>query len=151
MKNLETRITIKAPAEIIWNQLINFKEYGSWNPFITAIEGTAFEGEKLTVTLQVPGKSPMNMTPKILRMKEANEFRWLGHLFVPGLFDGEHYFILKKINESETEFIHGEKFSGVFRGLIMKMISESTQQGFIEMNKAIKLISETNYSISHAS
>ncbi|WP_228479091.1 SRPBCC family protein [Flavobacterium soyangense] len=34
----------------------------------------------------------MTFKPKVLAFETNKEFRWLGHLLFPGLFDGEHKF-----------------------------------------------------------
>ena len=36
---LTTQITINASPEEIWTELIDFKSYPEWNPFINKIEG----------------------------------------------------------------------------------------------------------------
>jgi hypothetical protein len=53
------------------------------------------------------------------------------------VFDGEHYFILKKIGENETVLNHGEVFSGFLVSLLSGMLSK-TEDGFRLMNEAIK-------------
>ena len=143
MKELKTTIRIQAPASKVWQHLMDFETYNSWNPFITSIEGSPEKGSKLQITIQPTGKKPTTFSPEVLVAEEKKEFRWLGHLFIPGLFDGEHYFQLRSISENETEFVHGEKFSGVMSGLIMKMIGKETHDGFESMNKSIKERSET--------
>ncbi|MGB0369407.1 MAG: SRPBCC domain-containing protein, partial [Flavobacteriales bacterium] len=81
---------------------------------------------------------PQAFQPVVLKNERNREFRWKGKLFVQGLFDGEHYFQLNRISDNETEFIHGENFSGVFVGPIMSMIGDKTKAGFIAMNQALK-------------
>ncbi len=60
-------------------------------------------------------------------------------MFVNGLFDGEHYFVLEKIDAEKTRFIHSEQFSGFLTGIILKMIQEGTIRGFKAMNTALKI------------
>ena len=80
----------------------------------------------------------MTFRPEILKFDLGKEFRWKGKLFFKGVFDGEHYFILEKIGERETRFIHGEIFSGFLVGLLDGMLSK-TKDGFNLMNEAIKV------------
>nr|MBX2875312.1 SRPBCC domain-containing protein [Saprospiraceae bacterium] len=60
------------------------------------------------------------------------------HLFVKGLFDGEHYFLLSPDEKGGTRFVHGEHFRGLLSGLIFKLIGQKTERAFIKMNKALK-------------
>ena len=80
----------------------------------------------------------MTFTPVVLISVPNSEFRWKGKLGVSGIFDGEHYFILKVLSPQKTELIHGERFSGILTGLIFNLLKNSTIQGFKAMNNSLK-------------
>lgn len=138
MQNYETEIIINSTAKTVWNILMDHKNYRQWNPFITEIKGLAKEGETLEVTLQPKGSKAMTMKPKVLTVNANQEFKWLGNLFIKGLFDGEHYFKIEPIGEDQVKFIHGENFSGLLVKPLLKLVGKSTLEGFIAMNKALK-------------
>lgn len=142
MKNLETTIIIQAPVSTVWNILVDLDQYAVWNPFIVKSEGVLQVGNTLKNTMQPEGKAPMVFKPKVLQVEENKAFRWIGRLLMPGLFDGEHYFKLESIDEDSTRLIHGENFKGILVSLIWKQIGESTKQGFIAMNEALKARAE---------
>lgn len=137
MKNIQTEIMIKADISVIWNVLMDFKRYPDWNPFIKSISGEQKVGRKLTVFLKPPDGKGMTFKPKILTLDPNREFRWKGKLGIKGIFDGEHYFILEALNNNQTKFIHGEKFSGILVSL-MGNVLEKTKEGFLLMNESIK-------------
>jgi len=66
------------------------------------------------------------------------DLSWLGHLIIPGLFDGEHTFRLDDNHNGTTTFIHSENFSGLLVPLFRKMLEENTREGFIQMNNKLK-------------
>ncbi|MCP4123610.1 MAG: SRPBCC domain-containing protein [Bacteroidetes bacterium] len=138
MKHLETIIEINAPIEKVWEILMDFNRYPEWNPFIQ-VAGKAVVGSHLVNTMTVEGMKPQVFKPKVLVVDEAREFRWLGKLFLKGLFDGEHYFRLEKISSHKTVLHHGEQFRGILVRLLWGMISGKTQKGFESMNAALKL------------
>lgn len=138
MRNIETSQVVNAPATEVWKTLMNFNDYPNWNPFIKSLSGTARVGEQLTVELCLPGKKPMFFKPTVLKAIPNQEFRWIGKLGVKGLFDGEHYFKLEKLDNKRTLFTQGENFSGLLSGLLFKMIGEETKQGFEAMNEALE-------------
>lgn len=138
MKTIETRITIKAPIQKVWDTLFQFEAYPEWNPFITQISGNPTPGNSLKTAIQIPGKTPMIFTPKVLVSQTHKEFRWKGKLGITGIFDGEHYFQLSITNSNETVFTHGEKFTGILSGLMLRFIKEDTLKGFTAMNMAMK-------------
>ena len=143
-REIKTEIVINASTEEIWDVLLNHKEYPEWNPFIKKISGSVVQGENLAVTIQTENNKPMDFTPIVLMNKENEEFRWKGKLIVNGVFDGEHYFTVEKIETNRVKFIQGENFSGILSGLFMLMIREDTEGGFKSMNMALKNRVESN-------
>lgn len=138
MKELRTEIDIQAPAERVWQTLIDFEQYPTWNPLMPRIEGQAVEGQALTVRITPPGGMAMTLKPKVLRVQPAREFRWLGVLAVSGLFNGEHIFELHPNATDGTRFVQREEFTGVLVPLLMPLVRKSTQRGFEAMNLALK-------------
>ena len=138
MKSIATKITIAATPDQIWETLLNFQDYPNWNPFIVELKGKPTEGARLEAHLKLGKQSPQVFKPEVLVVQHGKEFRWRGKLFIKGLFDGEHYFMLKELPDGQTEFIHGETFSGILSGPIMRMIKEETVKGFERMNKALQ-------------
>ena len=138
MVEIKTEIEINANIEKIWRLLTNFEKYPDWNPFIKNISGKKQIGEKLKVSVKPPKGEGMTFKPKVISFDENKEFRWLGKFLFSGLFDGEHYFILQKINDKNTRFIHGENFDGILVKLFVKSL-EKTKAGFKLMNQALKM------------
>ncbi len=137
MKQIETEITIEATAEKVWQVLTDFESYPKWNPFVRSISGTAREGEKIKVFLKPPDAKGMTFHPKVKKSEPGKEFRWKGQLGLPGIFDGEHYFLLNEISSKRTHLTHGEKFSGLLIPFMGGMI-DKTREGFELMNKTLK-------------
>ena len=123
---------------------MDHQAYPDWNPFVRKISGPTEVGNNLEVTIQSKGNDPMDFTPLVLVNEHAKEFRWVGKLGITGIFDGEHYFIFEQIGLNQTKFIHGENFTGLLSGLLLKMILEDTEGGFNSMNKALKSRAEQN-------
>jgi len=137
MKSIRTEINIHAPIETVWTILMDFKNYPNWNPFIH-ITGKAEVGQQLENTIFLEGQKPQVFKPIVLAVAQEKELRWEGNLLVKGIFDGEHYFQLEKVNPTQTKLIHGENFKGILSGLLLKMIGEATENGFQKMNEALK-------------
>ncbi len=144
MKQIFTGIEINAPVEKVWTVLTNFKEYSKWNPFITSVIGDIKEGSKFIVTLEQEDSRPMVFKPKCIKFEKNKEFKWLGHLFFSGIFDGEHAFELIKMSEEKTNFIQKESFKGLLVPFLWKQLNTKTRKGFNAMNEKIKELSEIN-------
>ncbi|MFD2200865.1 SRPBCC family protein [Shivajiella indica] len=137
-KEIKTHIQVNASPKKVWEVLTDFENHSKWNPFVRSIKGEVKEGNKIKVELGPEGTKPMTFKPKVLVFKEAREFRWLGHLLFPGIFDGEHSFELLENVDGSTTFIHGERFNGILVGLMAKKLDTEIKQGFEAMNEALK-------------
>ena len=137
MHRLETSIEINASAERVWSLLMDFPAYPRWNPFVRSIEGNPSAGESLRVVIQSPGSSGMRFRPEVLACVPNRELRWKGRLWMPGLFDGEHYFRLEP-GRSGVLFAQGEVFSGLLVPLFRRSLDGATRRGFVLMNEALK-------------
>lgn len=135
---LQTEIVINGRPADAWSTLTDFAAYPDWNPFIRKISGTLEAGARLDVELAPPGGRAMTIRPTVREVQPGRGLRWLGHLGVPGLFDGEHSFQVEPLGEGQVRFVQSERFSGVLAPLVLALIGRSTKQGFEAMNRALK-------------
>ena len=98
VRQIQTSIDIVASPTRVWSVLTDFPAYGTWNPFITLIDGKPQPETQLRVTIAPPGRRPMTFRAVVLTATPRHELRWRGRLLVPGLFDGEHAFQLELLS-----------------------------------------------------
>jgi len=84
----------------------------------------------------------MTFRPIVLLAAPNTELRWLGHLLLPGIFDGEHYFKIAPSTPGRVRFTQGEKFSGVLVAFAKGSLDRGTKAGFVAMNVALKARAE---------
>ncbi|MCS4228209.1 SRPBCC domain-containing protein [Sphingobacterium sp. BIGb0165] len=137
MKKIETSIAIKATVEQVWQVLTDFKTYPVWSPTIKSFGQEPALGKRCAVRLEQPDGFKIKMNPRFLSIDSNRELRWRGELFVPGIFDGEHYFILEQMEEGQVRLIQGELFSGLLIPFFGKLLL-TTKQGFELFNAALK-------------
>lgn len=141
-KEIKTEILIHATPAKVWTILTNFEDYPNWNPFIKSIQGAVKVGHKFTARIEPPEAKGMTFKPTVLVFEPNVEFRWLGHLFFAGLFDGEHKFVLVDHDNGTTTLKHSETFKGILVPLFKKMLDYNTLKGFEAMNAALKAKAE---------
>lgn len=141
-KEVRTEVTITSTPEKVWAILMNFNDYPNWNPFITSIKGNAIKGAKITAHIEPPDAKGMTFKPRVLAVEVNREFRWKGHLLIPGLFDGEHIFELIDNGNGSITFVQREQFRGIFVPLLKKMLDNNTRRGFEQMNLKLKELAE---------
>ncbi len=142
MKELRSEIEIQASAERVWQLLTDFPSFPQWNPFIRKASGNLRVGERLEVNIQPSGASGMTFRPTVLKAEPNRELRWLGHLLISGLFDGEHSFTIEPLGESRVRFTQREVFTGLLVPLFARGLDTDTRRGFEEMNLALKTRAE---------
>ena len=142
MKELRSEIEIQASAERVWQLLTDFPSFPQWNPFIRKVSGNIRVGERLEVNIQPSGASGMTFRPTVLKAEPNRELRWLGHLLISGLFDGEHSFTIEPLGESRARFTQREVCTGLLVPLFARGLDTDTRRGFEEMNQALKARTE---------
>lgn len=132
--SIQTRVEIAAPAEKVRAVAFDFKDYPAWNPFIVKIDGAVAPGNTVNVTVKPVGKNEISGETKVLTL-ESNRVVWRGSLAIPGLFRGEHEFVVESAGPNRTIFLNREKMSGL---VIPFYNFGPTKAGFDAMNEALK-------------
>ena len=134
---IHTEIIINASPEKVWTALTNFKEYPNWNPFVNAISGDMIVGKKIKIVVQ-----GMKIKPELLVFEKNKELRWVGHLLVNGIFDGEHFFVLVDNKNGTTTFKHGEIFKGILIPMLKSFLENKMKKSYLKMNEKLKELVE---------
>ena len=137
-RDIETMIDIHAPVADIWRILTDLPRYTEWNPLVIRESGSLAVGKRLEVAVQLPGGRSMSFTPVLVALIPQKEIRWLGSFVIPGLFAGEHSFLLIPQSHGTTRFNHSEHFTGVLPSLMGNQWYKRVRQGFESMNHALK-------------
>jgi hypothetical protein len=138
VKELSTEIEFEGTPEQAWAVLTDLPGFGAWNPFITKIDGELRAGAKLDVRLEPVDERGITMHPTLLVAEPERELRWLGHLLVPGIFDGEHRWLIEEAGPGRVRFTQSERFAGILVPLLWKKLRDGgTAKGFRAMNEAL--------------
>ncbi len=144
MREIRTEVEIGASPEKVWDALTDLAAYAEWNPFIKKAEGEVTIGGKLKLLVKPPGALGMTIKPKVVEAEPWRRLTWTGRVLVPGIIDGEHYFILEDCGQGVTRLVQGERFTGCLAPLMQAMrVLKSQRVGFVMMNLALKERLET--------
>jgi hypothetical protein len=135
LKELTTEIEINASPQRVWKILTDFDKYEQWNPFIHRIVGHPKEGSKIQIHIETPGGKNRRYEPIVTRVEEGHELRWLGKSF---LLNGEHIFLIERLQPERVRLVHREIFDGLLTSFFGRRTDEDIRAGFEEMNKALK-------------
>lgn len=138
---LSTDILIQAPARRVWDVLTRLDRYANWNPFIVSADGRVQPTQRLAISIRNGGKL-YAFKPTVIHAEPLRQFAWLGHLLVPGLFDGYHEFLLDEVEPGVTRLTQRETFRGLLSGWLLRSMRQNTLTGFQAMNEALKTQAE---------
>lgn len=79
----------------------------------------------------------MTLRPLVVEAAPNRELRWRGQTLMPGIFTGEHAFVIEPLG-GRTRFIHRERFTGILVPLLSRMLDGATRRGFEAMNEALR-------------
>ncbi|HEY6148011.1 MAG TPA: SRPBCC domain-containing protein [Thermoanaerobaculia bacterium] len=139
MREFRTEIDINAPVERVWHVLMDFRAFPEWNPFIRKVEGKPEVGSRLDVEIGASGTRAMRFRPTVKAVVPNREFRWLGRVGLPWIFDGEHIYELTSLASSRCHFVQRERFRGLFVPFLARRLEKDVRRGFDEMNRALQM------------
>ncbi len=67
-KELVSSIDIDAPAGTVWEILIDFAAFPTWNPFIVEAQGRVQVGERVSLRMQPVIGSAITLHPKVVEL-----------------------------------------------------------------------------------
>jgi hypothetical protein len=149
-REITTQIEIDAPAQVVWEILVDFERHPQWNPFIQEISGEAKRGSRLSLTVRPPGGRARSFAPTVLVAEDDRELRWLGTVGLPRVFDGEHSFVLEPLGPERVRLLHSETFRGILVPLLWQSVEAATREGFEQMNRALKARAEDGAALAAA-
>jgi hypothetical protein len=132
--SVRTQIEIAAPAKEVRAVLLGFDDYPNWNPFIVKVEGPVALGSKVHVTVKPVGKDPLSGDTVVTSLTDTR-LAWVGSLAIPGVFRGDHEFVIEPRGPHSTIFYQNEKMSGI---IIPFFNTRPEAAGFALMNEALK-------------
>jgi hypothetical protein len=135
-RTIDAWIDIEASPDRIWEVLVDFSNWGSWNSFIPSVEGILKKGERLKIKVCPPGLKPMTFEPKVFSLMQNKEIVW-GGSFLWIVYRGEHLFLLEPLDDNRTRFRQIERFHGPMV-LFMGSMIKKTEKGYHQMNNLLK-------------
>ena len=128
---------INAPADRVWEILIDTSRYRDWNRAVVSIEGTIGVGNTISLVSIVNPRRTFRL--HITEMTRPHRLVWSDGMPL-GLFKGERTYRLDE-RDGATEFSMTEAFSGLLAGAFTKAIPDLTES-FILFADSLKTVAE---------
>ena len=143
-RQIHAEVEIDAPPHRVWDVLTAFDDYERWNPFLFEARGEARAGETLEIRVDLPRQAQKSFHPRVAAARPGRELTWVGRLVLPGLFDGEHSFLIEPLDDGRRSLlIQHQNFRGLLVPLLSPDMEQAARSGFEAMNEALKREAET--------
>ena len=134
-KQYHTEIVVNAPVEKVWRALTDFSAYPEWNPLVGWLTGDFSPDGRIQMFIKPLDRS---FEATLKRVREYEEFTWIGVQVAPWFLSGEHYYRLEKLNDTSTRLLHGECFRGLGSAFIRKPVLRRMEDTFAQHNLLLK-------------
>ena len=141
---IEHRIGVQAPAEVIWNLIADLPGWSSWNPIYKDASGRIGIGEKLSMTLTLPGEVHRPLQPRVLDWEPNAQLVWRLDL-MPWLAHTVRYLEIEVLSDAGCIFANGEFFHGAVGERVGRAKRRAIFQGFSQLGEAVKAIAERRW------
>jgi hypothetical protein len=121
---IERSLLIDAPAEKIWDELVDVKSWPQWKPMVpkTVYDDDKLKvGKKFKLSLRVKGPIVTPVTCDIIALDKYDYMAWTGGL--EGLSKSVHSFLFKE-EDGKTLVTSREEFTGIFVSLMLIFLTE---------------------------
>jgi len=136
---IKEKIEINAPLEKVWAAIIDFESYSDWNTQLEYFGGEVKPNGKIHLKLSAEGAEPYEFKPIISHWIENETFAWIARTGFPRIFDGEHFFELKRMDDNTTLVTNREQYRGVLSLIIKRLpMMKTAPEGFQKMNVEMK-------------
>lgn len=140
-EKIEHRIGVQAPAEVIWESLIDVASWPEWSVIYPRAEGVVRLGGLLELTLALPKREPREI--------KATVSDWVPHEYIHwstrsrfGLVKTTRYLEIEALTETGCIVSNGEVVDGAFAEGFLQRNGWAMRAGFEQLNEALKARAE---------
>ena len=108
---IESRIGVRAPAHVVWEAISVINDWPSWNPLYPRADGTLRIGEKLKLTLALPGEPERELAVPVIDWVPNEQILW-SDVLVRGWVKTLRYLEIEALSDKSCIFSNGEQFQG---------------------------------------
>lgn len=137
-KRIETKIIINQPIDHVWQVFTCTSSYPKWNTLFGIDRFPTHVGQQISVDLYDENKKVQFQMQPVIKKLDKYHLEWEGKLYINGLFNGRHQFILTNIDANTTQLVQAEDFNGLLVPILNYFVIQPTLLNFDKMNKSFK-------------
>ena len=134
-------VEIEAPADRVWDVLVDFERYGEWNPFTTRVDASLAIGSPVMLHVRL-GRLKRKQPERIETVEPPKLLAWgttMGH---PVLLSALREQRVEALSETRCRYLTTDATSGLLTPLVALLFGRLIRQGFNDMAAALKTRAE---------
>jgi len=137
-------ITIQAPAELVWEVIVDFANYGLWNEFCPGIEGTPEIGSPVVMQVNL-GNGLQEQVEYITEIDAPRRIVWSMENKPGDPVHADRAQIVTPIDATSCTYVSIDEFSGDMVPAMMEAMAEPVERGFNLCAQGLKARAEALY------
>jgi len=140
-------ITINAPAELVWDVILDFENYGLWNTFCPSMKGEPVLGSPLEMQVDL-GNGLQPQVEYITKIEPCQTVVWSMENKPGDPIHANRAQHITSIDESSCRYVSVDEFSGDMVGPMIEQMGKQVEQGFNACAAGLKKRAEELYQAS---
>jgi uncharacterized protein YndB with AHSA1/START domain len=137
-------VIINAPAEIVWGVILDFENYGLWNPFCPSMKGEAVIGSPLEMQVDL-GNGLQPQVEYVTKIEPFHTIVWSMENKPGDPIHADRVQRIVVIDETSCRYWSSDEFSGEFVGPMIEQLGEQVEKGFNDCAAGLKARAEEIY------
>lgn len=139
-------ITINAPAEVVWDVILDFDNYGLWNPFCPSMKGEAVLGSPLEMQVDL-GNGLQSQVEYVTKIEPPHIIVWSMENKPGDPIHANRVQRIEAIDDSSCRYWSVDEFSGEFVAPMIEQLGEQVEKGFNSCAAGLKERAEAIYKL----
>ncbi|MEM9254147.1 MAG: SRPBCC domain-containing protein [Pseudomonadota bacterium] len=137
-------VTIFAPAQLVWDIIIDFESYSSWNKFCPSAKGDLSLGSPLTMQVNL-GNGLQEQIEYFTVIEPPHRIVWSMENRPGDPIHADRSQIVTPIDDRSCTYVTFDEFSGDMVPDMMDAMGEPVREGFNLCAQCLKDYAETRY------
>lgn len=137
-------LTINAPAELVWEVLVDFDNYHLWNDFCPSIEAQLKLGSPVAMQVDL-GNGPQPQTEFITRLEPPRVITWSMENKPDDPVHADRSQFVTPLDDGSCTYLTVDEFSGEAMGPMLEAFGKVMEDGFNRCAIGLKARAEALY------
>ena len=137
-------IVINAPAQVVWDVILDFENYGLWNTFCPGMKGEAVLGSPLEMQVDL-GNGLQEQVEYVTKIEPIHTVVWSMENKPGDPIHADREQRIEPIDEHSCRYWTSDAFRGEFAGQMIEQLGAQVEKGFNDCAAGLKARAEALY------